>query len=150
MGDRPFSEYPLLSHVGPGMFKIDLPSSICGFSRPRPLTAEQGQLSGSSTRTRPDTLFTEHPAAPWPTGLGLVGRKPWPSTRIQQAEKKTMASEKKDTPHSRVIGEALLPTDGQVRCPRKAGPGPMRLPNCSGCKHNKGLGFPRVVRRRYS
>jgi len=57
-----------------------------------------------------------------------------------------MASKKKDTPHSQVIEEALLPTDGQVRCPRKDGPGPVWLPSCSGCEHNKGLGFFAAVR----
>ena len=57
-----------------------------------------------------------------------------------------MANKKKDTPHSQVIEEALLPTDGQVRCPRKDGPGPIWLPSCSGCEHNKGLGFFATVR----
>jgi hypothetical protein len=51
-----------------------------------------------------------------------------------------MASKKKDTLQSQVIEEALLPTDGQVRCPRKDGPNPVWLPSCSGCEHNKGLG----------
>jgi len=57
-----------------------------------------------------------------------------------------MASKKKDTPYSQVIEEALLPTDGQVRCPRKDGPGTIWLPSCSGCEHNKGLGFFATVR----
>ena len=51
-----------------------------------------------------------------------------------------MASKKNDTLRSQVIEEALLPTDGQVRCPRKDGPNPIWLPSCSGCEHNKGLG----------
>ena len=57
-----------------------------------------------------------------------------------------MASKKKDTPYSQVIEEALLPTDGQVRCPRRDGPGTMWLPSCSGCEHNKGLGFFAMIR----
>ena len=56
-----------------------------------------------------------------------------------------MANKKKDA-LSQVIEEALLPTDGQVRCPRKDGPGPIRLPSCSGCEHNKGLGFFATIR----
>ena len=51
-----------------------------------------------------------------------------------------MANKKKDTPHSQVIEEALLPTDGQVCCPRKDGPGPIWLPSCNGCDYNRGLG----------
>lgn len=51
-----------------------------------------------------------------------------------------MANKKKDTPRSQVIEEALLPTNGQVRCPRKDGPGPIWLPSCSGCDYSRGLG----------
>ncbi len=51
-----------------------------------------------------------------------------------------MANKKKDSPRSHVIEEALLPTDGQVRCPRQDGPDPIWLPSCSGCAHNHGLG----------
>lgn len=47
---------------------------------------------------------------------------------------------KKDTSQSQVIEEALLPTDGQVRCPRPDGPNPIWLPSCSGCEYNHGLG----------
>lgn len=57
-----------------------------------------------------------------------------------------MANKKRDTPHSQVIEQALLPTNGQVRCPRKDGPGPIWLPSCSGCEHNKGLGFLATIR----
>ena len=51
-----------------------------------------------------------------------------------------MANKKKDTPRSQVIEEALLPTNGQVRCPRKDGPSPIWLPSCNGCCYNRGLG----------
>ena len=57
-----------------------------------------------------------------------------------------MASKKKDTLQSQVIEQALLPTDGQVRCPRKDGPDPIWLPSCCGCEHNKGLGFLGEIR----
>ena len=57
-----------------------------------------------------------------------------------------MANKKKDAPRSQAIEEALLPTDGQVRCPRKDGPGLIWLPSCSGCEHNKGLGFSAAIR----
>lgn len=56
-----------------------------------------------------------------------------------------MANRKKDAPSSQVIEEALLPTNGQVRCPRKDGPGLVWLPSCNGCDYNRGLGpFIRV------
>jgi len=51
-----------------------------------------------------------------------------------------MANKKKGTLYPQVIEEALLPTGGQVRCPRKDGPNPIWLPSCSGCDHNRGLG----------
>lgn len=51
-----------------------------------------------------------------------------------------MASKKKDSLRSQTIEEALLPTDGQVRCPRKDGPGPIWLPSCIACDFRRGLG----------
>ena len=57
-----------------------------------------------------------------------------------------MSSKKRDTPKPLVIAEALLPTNGQVRCPRKDGPGPVWLPSCGDCEHNKGLGLFAMIR----